>query len=211
MALEKLKLKSKGGEFAVMMNPESFSLKESITYSDTGEQRSLKFCSYDKEDISFPKILLDTTGAIPKDLWPMDGTIKDMIQKLKKVVYSFDGSKHEPPIVSISWGSYSDKGRLNSMNVKYVLFDIHGDPLRAEVTLSFSHYEELKEIEAAANKQSPDLTHIVEIKTGDTLPNLCYKIYNDPSYYMQVARINHLSSFCHLVPGTRLVFPPLVD
>ena len=96
-------------------------------------------------------------------------------------------------------------------NVKYTLFDIDGAPIRAEVSLDFFEFESFKEIEAKQNKQSPDLTHIIEVKSGDTLPNLCNKVYNDPSYYMQVARINGLSSFCRLKPGTRLVFPPLVD
>ena len=211
MALEKLKLESSGGKFAVMLNPESFSLQETIRYSETKENRSLKFGGYGKGKINFPKIILDTTGAIPKELWPLDGTIKDMLESLKKVVFAYNGDEHQPPIVKISWGSYVGEARLGTMNTKYTLFDIHGDPVRAEVDLNFYSFETLKEIEAKANKHSPDLTHIIEVKAGDTLPNLCNKVYKDPSYYMQVARINGLSSFGYLKPGTRLVFPPLVD
>jgi hypothetical protein len=212
MGLDKLKLESSGGDFTVMVNPNEFHLKEEISYNDKStEGRHLKFESYKKAGITFPKIILDTTGAIPKHLWPMDGSIKDMIEKLKNVVYTLDGESHEPPIVTITWGSFEDKARLLSMDTSYTLFDTAGDPLRAEIVLKFGHHEKYTEIEAKANKQSPDLTHIIEVKSGDTLPNLCNKVYNDPSYYMQVARINHLSSFCHIQPGTRLVFPPLVD
>lgn len=211
MGLEKLKLKSSGGEFAVMLNPESFSQTDGINYSLTRSKKNLKFNQYERKVISLPKIILDTTGAIPKDLWPMDGTIENMVEQLRKVVYTFDGNKHEPPIVTLSWGSYVGDVRLNKMNSKYTLFDVHGAPLRAEIELEFSEFLTFKEIEAKANKHSPDLTHIIEVKSGDTLPNLCNKVYNDPSYYMQVARINGLSSFCRLKPGTRLVFPPLVD
>jgi hypothetical protein len=211
MGLDKLKLQSSGGDFTVMVNPNEFHLKESINYAESGEERNLKFSSFEKAGITFPKIILDTTGAIPKHLWPMDGSIKDMIEKLKKVVYNLDGSTHEPPIVSITWGSYEDKARLLSMDTSYTLFDTAGDPLRAEIVLKFGHHEKYKEIEAKSNKQSPDLTHIIEVKAGDTLPNLCNKVYNDPSYYMQVARINHLSNFSQIKPGTRLVFPPLAD
>lgn len=211
MGLDKLRLKSSGGEFAVMVNPNEFHLNEAIEYSRYRERRNLKFKSYKKAGITFPKIVLDTTGAIPKHLWPMDGTIKQMVEQLKKVVYTLDGSSHEPPIVTITWGSYEDKARLLSMNTSYTLFDTAGDPLRAEIVLKFGHHEKYEEIEAKANKQSPDLTHVIEVKAGDTLPNLCYKVYKDSSYYMQVARINRLSGFCRLTPGMRLVFPPLVD
>ena len=211
MGLDKLTLKSCGGEFTVMVNPNEFHLREGINYSGSIEKRNLQFESYEKIGITFPKIFLDTTGAIPKELWPMDGTIKEMIYKLKKVVYIFDGDSHGPPIVTISWGSYRDKARLLSMDTSYTLFDSDGAPLRAEIVLKFGHHETYKEIEAKANKQSPDLTHIIEVKAGDTLPNLCYKVYRDSSYYMQVARINRLSGFCCLTPGMRLVFPPLVD
>jgi nucleoid-associated protein YgaU len=42
------------------------------------------------------------------------------------------------------------------------------------------------------------------------LPLLCNRIYNDPSYYREVARINNLSNFRNLEPGLILRFPPLV-
>ena len=76
MGLDKLTLKSCGGEFTVMVNPNEFHLREGINYSGSIEKRNLQFESYEKIGITFPKIFLDTTGAIPKELWPMDGTIK---------------------------------------------------------------------------------------------------------------------------------------
>jgi len=61
----------------------------------------------------------------------------------------------------------------------------------------------------AAQRSSPDLTHVVEVKEGDTLPLLCYRVYKDCSYYPQVAKANNLTDFRHLKPGTKLSFPPL--
>ena len=78
MGLEKFRLKSSGGEFSVMLNPESFMQTDGINYSKTQNKKSLKFDQYERKVIKIPKIILDTTGAIPKELWPMDGTIKDM-------------------------------------------------------------------------------------------------------------------------------------
>ena len=194
-----------------MVNPQEFTLDDAINYSTTQEPRSKKFKEYGASVFSIPKILLDTTGAIPTEEWPLNGTVLQMIDKLKKTVYNFDGDTHEPPIVEIIWGSNHYNARLLSMNTKFLLFDTNGDPIRAEINLKFTLYETQKKIKAEANKLSPNLTHIVEVKAGDTLPNLCYKIYNNPSYYMQVARINQLSNFRRLKNGIRLVFPPLAD
>jgi nucleoid-associated protein YgaU len=47
------------------------------------------------------------------------------------------------------------------------------------------------------------------VKAGDSLPALCYQIYGDPGYYLEVARFNRLDDFRRLQPGTRVVFPPV--
>ena len=46
-------------------------------------------------------------------------------------------------------------------------------------------------------------------KHGDTLPQLCFAIYGDPRYYLQVAAENGLTNFRDLSPGDNLVFPPI--
>jgi nucleoid-associated protein YgaU len=38
---------------------------------------------------------------------------------------------------------------------------------------------------------------------------MCYRIYGDPKYYLQVAEANGISNFRKLIPGTDITFPPL--
>ena len=206
-----LTLSANNKSFSVMVNPQDYSIKDSIKYSDYNEPRSKRFDRYEASVLRIPKIFLDTTGSIPVEKWPFNGSIDEMIKKLKSIVYDYNGKNHEPSVVDILWGDLKVQGRLLSMETKFALFDKDGHPIRAEVNLSFALFKTFKDLEAEANKNSPDLTHVIEVKAGDTLPNLCNKVYNDPSYYMQVARVNKLSGFCRLVPGMRLVFPPLVD
>jgi hypothetical protein len=208
---KKLTITSENGTFEVMLNPGDFSKEKSIEYSNKLNPENEKFFRYKNSCLTIPKIVLDTTGVIPVNEWPLNGSIKQMIEALEKVVYKMDGQAHEPSTVEVQWGSTLFKGKLKSIDSKYVLFDNSGDPLRAEISLSFLDYKTVKELEAEAKKCSPDLTHVIEVKAGDTLPNLCNKVYKDPSFYMQVARINGLSNFRYLKPGLRLVFPPLVD
>jgi nucleoid-associated protein YgaU len=38
---------------------------------------------------------------------------------------------------------------------------------------------------------------------------LCYKIYGSSNYYLQVAKVNKLSSFRNISPGDEIIFPPI--
>ncbi len=75
--------------------------------------------------------------------------------------------------------------------------------------LALIEYTRAAQIVKEAGRGSPDLTHLVTVRAGDTLPLLCERIYREPGYYLDVARINGLSAFRQLQPGSRLRFPPL--
>jgi hypothetical protein len=62
---------------------------------------------------------------------------------------------------------------------------------------------------AEQSRQSPDVSHQIEIKEGDTIMSLCEEIYGDSKYYIEVARINGLKSIRNLKLGSLLYFPPL--
>jgi nucleoid-associated protein YgaU len=47
------------------------------------------------------------------------------------------------------------------------------------------------------------------VKAGDTLPLMTEEIYGDDKYYLEVARINNITSFRQLQPGTEIFFPPI--
>jgi nucleoid-associated protein YgaU len=47
------------------------------------------------------------------------------------------------------------------------------------------------------------------VKKGDTLPLMCYRIYGDSRYYLQVAMANRLTNFRNLQVGDELFFPPI--
>ena len=75
------------------------------------------------------------------------------------------------------------------------------------VTFSGSVEDNLRTAEE--RNESPDMTHYRLIKSGDTLPMLCYKIYGSSNYYLQVAKVNKLSSFRNISPGDEIIFPPI--
>lgn len=199
--------------FSVMINPESITISQSVGYSESeADKENAKFKGLGHCKISIPKIILDTTGIIPQSEWPNGRTdVLSMIDDLKKIVCRYEGKEHEPPIVHVQWGSSIYWSRMTSLNFQYTLFNSAGVPVRAEVTFEFNCFKTEQEIQAEKNKSSPDLTHLVEVQVGDTLPLMCERVYNNSAMYLQVARFNGLTNFRHLKVGSRLVFPPIVD
>jgi len=214
-------------KFEVMLNPAEFTHDYSIAYNSSSAGEAAKsganknqaigkaaptpeFSAYDADTVNF-NLVIDGTGvvALPRPAPGGPDDVATQIENLRKIVYEYDQDEHRPRVVQILWGSYKFNCRLKSMSVQFTLFKPNGEPLRAKLTLSFVQYISKQEESARADRQSPDLTKVVEVKAGDTLPLLCYRIYKDSSYYAEVARVNNLVSFRGLQPGSRLVFPPL--
>jgi nucleoid-associated protein YgaU len=152
----------------------------------------------------------------------MEGTspsVLPYITQLKKVCYNYIDEIHGPPFVKITWGKIMPsganaqdqvdgvfKGRLKSMNVDFTLFGAEGNPVRAEISMTFGS---AVNPETRPTGNSPDLTHIIEVKFGDNLPKLCKDVYGSPEYFLQIARVNNLTSIYAIEPGMKLIFPPL--
>lgn len=199
--------------FTVMLNPSEVSHDKSIAYDKTeplgGLATEKKFSAYEPETMGF-SITFDGTGVVPAaSPTAVTKDVMTQIGDLCAVIYNYVGDKHEPSRVRVLWGTVIFFGRLQSLKTKYTLFKPSGDPLRATLDLSFVSTMSSTEAALVANRSSPDLSHMVEVREGDTLPLLCQRIYGDPSYYLEVARFNRLVDFRNLQPGGRLHFPPL--
>jgi len=198
-------------EFDVLINPSSCKHSYAINYKENESMGDTagapKFEKFGGESISF-KIVLDGTGIVPGS--DKAKGVYHQLKQLKETAYNYNGTIHEPNYVQLLWGSMLFNGRLTSLNVEYNLFKPDGVPLRANVDLDFKGFTS-KELEARmANRSSPDLSHLITVKAGDTLPKLCYEIYKDTSYCIEIAEINGLSCFRKVKPGIQLLFPPLM-
>lgn len=202
--------------FQVMINPADFRRDHQINYHGGGDNymhsrtlgtmgTNLKFASYNADIVQF-ELVFDDTGVINMK---KRKSVADQITALKKIIYDYNGDNHEPNIIQLAWGSFVFFCRLSSLTINYTLFKPSGEPLRARLKLAFKQFMTVKEEVSRKNNHSPDLTHIIEVKAGDSLPLLCHRIYQESRYYPMVAAVNGLDNFRQLEPGTRLVFPPL--
>ncbi|HYE56194.1 MAG TPA: tail protein X [Chitinophagaceae bacterium] len=198
------------GTFYALVNPDSYSVETKMeTQQGQGQgtsARQQRFTMKLPEEFSF-EFLFDNTGII--DGKPNAAGITDDLNKLKDLLIKYDGSIHEPRHLRLTWGTFLFRGRMTSMNVQYKLFNPDGSPIRAMVKVTIKQSEEENRRAATEDRRSPDLTHIRVVKRGDTLPWLCYKVYGDPKYYVQVAKVNGIVNFRKLREGTEIYFPPI--
>ncbi|HEY9195620.1 MAG TPA: LysM peptidoglycan-binding domain-containing protein [Mucilaginibacter sp.] len=203
--------KKEEGSMMVQVNPESYSQKIEIKYSDKQAQGTSgklpKFSKIEPQKMDF-ELMFDRTGVINGATAGEMGVDED-IDNLQKLIIEYQGDKHRPRFVSIYWGTLKFDGALETMDISYKLFNAQGAPLRAVVKASFIGSVEDKKRVAKENAQSPDLTKIRVINEGDTLPLLCYQIYGDSKYYIEVAQANGLNDFRYLKTGSKIKFPPL--
>ena len=198
-----------GDTFSAMVNPESYVLDYKVEFAEgqgTGTSAATQRFNVKKpEEMAF-EFLFDSTGII-------DGrkreSVHDEVETFKQLLLEYDSASHEPKHFKVVWGHFIFKGRCNSLSITYKLFNPDGSPIRAICKAGFKGSIEETLRVATENPQSPDLTHYRTVKMGDTLPLMCFNIYGDSKYYLEVARVNKLYNFRDLIQGTELFFPPL--
>ena len=221
-----------GKGFTVQINPETLSLRHRIDYRNetnesSGGSGSENNWERNRPDTLTFDILFDRTGAVQQGLEQgfeaflgnaaalLTGVEQD-IADLKEVVYNYDGERHRPNQVKIVWGKalslpgqLAFVGQLTQMDLSYKLFNRAGIALRATVSMAFQGVKQDRLNEAFRNRQSTDITHIVTIQEGDSLPLLARKIYGDHRYFLPLAKANGIHRIRNLKPGTQVSFPPI--
>lgn len=212
------------GEFTTLVNPEKYTFNYKIEQNDDQASGTSDLApNFNKklpEDLDL-QFLFDRTGVIihygsNPDESSDDTVFKDKgegiiddIEKFKKVILDYNGDEHKPNYVMILWGTLLFKGSLTEMSVEFKLFKSDGTPLRAVAKAKFKGFVEDDLRVAKENNQSPDLTHLRMVKEGDTLPLMSHRVYGDSKYYLEVAKVNELTSFRRLEVGKEIFFPPI--
>jgi hypothetical protein len=199
--------------FTAWINPSSYNYSRQISYNDRQAQgspgTSPEFNRIADEDVSFD-LIFDATGVLPVPTGQSySNGVADILTQFTTLVATVNGAIHSPNYLIVGWAQLQFQCVLSSLKIDYTLFMPNGTPLRAKVSVTFKSYTSEAALAKASNKTSPDLSHVITVVAGDTLPDLCYQIYGDSSYYAQVAHWNGLLSFRSLTPGTSLLFPPL--
>src|SRR5689334_22100745 len=220
--------------YDALVNPETYTVRHRVEYNPTppaagatGKDQQYNYTPPPTLQFDF---IFDSTGVIPKPLGGIAGALSGIpiagaiagalaggekydlmkeVEKFKRVVYDYNSTAHEPRRLQLLWGTLFFEGVLTSLQFNYKLFQPDGTPIRMVATAAFSGTIEDDLRVAKEKSNSPDLTHVRVVKQGDTLPLMAYRIYGDPAYYLEVARVNKLSNFRNLQQGMKIKFPPI--
>lgn len=196
-----------GPPFIAQFNPESFSVNTEIEYAEASTPEGkdggeAKFKSVKPRSFSF-EFLMDGTGATGASI-PVLGQIA-----LFRATVGFIGEIHRPRFLVITWGSFIATCAVESFSINYKLFHPNGMPLRAVLSANFREHKSNTLVDLLMNLSSPDVMHVHDTIEGEHLAYLTNKFYKDQRYYVEVARTNELDNLREIVPGEKLVFPPI--
>lgn len=197
-------------KYEALINPETYTLESKIKTDDAQAQgtsgKQTRYVYTLPEELTF-EFLFDNTGII--DGVPKKEGIFQDVKLFQEVLIKYQGDAHEPNHLKLIWGTLLFKGRAIEISITYKLFNPDGQPIRAVAKVKFQGSIEERKRVLLEDRKSSDLTQRVRVKAGDTLPFLCFKIYGDPKYYLDVAKENNLGNFRFLQPGMDLFFPPI--
>lgn len=199
-----------GNSLSIPMEPENIRFGKEIVYREDRQQGAVgggnRFEKYRPETLSFD-FEIDCTGIVEET--QENDKVYDKVDDLEKLLYVYNSDGHRPSYVVVCFAAILFKGQLSRMNVDYTLFSEKGIPLRATVSLAFVGFRCSEEERKKFHKQSPDMSRLITVKEGETLPYLCHKIYGDSLLVRQIAKFNNLGGFRNIPAGTELLFPPL--
>jgi hypothetical protein len=192
--------------YMLQTNPTTYSFaystvsKEPVQLANTTQASKSEVPDKKKLNLSFT---VDSTGAI----LPFPPVLPVDIEWLSTLCLNINGDIHTSNYLVIFWGMMVFKCKTRTLKIEYTMFNPAGIPVRAKVDAEFEEFITPASKAIMANLSSPDMSHLVTVKAGDQLPELCNRIYGDSKFYLQVAELNRIINFRKLIPGQRILFP----
>ena len=212
-----------GAKYSVTYNPTEFGLTKGAQYAEIAipglDSPIIQFIRGDSEKMTL-ELFFDTTE---------DGTGADARPVTEKTdpFYRFikiDKELHAPAIYRLTWGDHFPNTAsgwdtsasnvfdcvIDSVARQFTLFNSDGVPLRATISLSLRQYKTLEEQLEELNLQSADHTRVHIVRQGETLPQIAFEAYENPSRWRLIAEHNDILNPRQLQPGMALKLPPIL-
>lgn len=211
-------------EFKAMYNPSSLTISHGSMLAEqkASQENTLNpVTTLGRKNGSFSvEFFFDGTGASPSGglgLGIVDAiagiggkVVSNQIKDFYTATLIANAEIHRPLSLKILWGSLTFFCKLQSATTNYMLFDGDGNPLRATINASFTQVSAAGDDDVKKSSfQSADLTKVYQVKAGDTIYNIAKEMYDDESFYLQIAETNSLKNYRKLTPGQQLILPPV--
>jgi LysM repeat protein len=122
---------------------------------------------------------------------------------------AIDSDLHAPPVLQVAWASLQFQCVLAKITQKFILFRPDGIPVRAKLNVTFNEFLGPEQQAAQTPKFSSDLSKVHVVLQGETLSDIAYKFYQDPTSWRPLALANDIDDPLGLSAGQVLRVPPL--
>jgi Contractile injection system tube protein/LysM domain len=210
-------------DLQVMFNPESYSISKSVKWdtpsnSSSGSQTKtqnrlnapiIAFGGGDSRQLSL-ELFFDVTQRIDRNgnQIILDDDVRKATNKIVDLT-KIQRDEDQPRVCRIFWGDAPDNsdfpftGVITSLTQKFTQFNRNGNPVRANLTLTF---KEFLDPELDRRKTDPELTtHILH--GGETLSSISANFYEDPRQWRIIAKSNQIDDPRRLKVGQILSIP----
>lgn len=187
----------------VMFNPEEYSLN-----------RDNNFASQAIPGLSSPLIQFAHGNLRTLDMELLFDTyeqLKDVRSETEKFIHlmEIDPALHAPPILIVSWASLQFRCVLMKASQKFLLFLNDGRPVRARITASFTEFIDAAHEALAVKRETADYTKQHTVLQGETIANIAFQYYSNPTLWRPIAVRNRLDNPRDLSAGQLLTIPSL--
>ncbi|WP_353064448.1 LysM peptidoglycan-binding domain-containing protein [Tunturibacter psychrotolerans] len=218
MPLEKLTiLPENSGPIQALFNPEHYTVSKSLQLAEVVipglDAPVVQYVRGQNEKVTM-ELFFDTTDFGMVDPVVDVRSLTGQIYQLLKI----DGNLHAPPRVQLAWGtggkltsygaSISPWLLLESISEEFSLFSPQGVPLRAKLNVSFREAWTIAQQLQVTPRHSSDRTTLHQVVRGETLAQISYQQYKDPTQWRLIADANSLANPRLLTPGQTLTIPP---
>jgi len=118
--------------------------------------------------------------------------------------------KGEPAHIMFTWGTmWSFEAVVTNISQNYTLFKENGTPVRATVTLALTQIKHPNSFPRQNPTSGGTPGEIYVVREGDRLDLIAQEHYKRPILWRYIAEHNDIDNPRQLVPGQRLVIPPL--
>jgi nucleoid-associated protein YgaU len=208
----------KGKEIKAKFNPEKYTAGRSVQFAEIAipglDAPVVQFVRGQSEKITL-ELFFDTTDQGMVDPVTDVRTLTAQVYALMSVV----SATHAPPRLILRWGEGGklfNYGKtmvpwcvLESATQEFSLFSPAGVPLRAKMNCTFRDAWTIYEQLAQTPRESSDRTKLVQVKQRQTLSEIAWQQYNDPSLWRPIADENNLDNPRLLASGAVLKIPSL--
>ncbi|MFT5431177.1 MAG: nucleoid-associated protein YgaU [Myxococcota bacterium] len=148
---------------------------------------------------------------------PTASVYTEYIKTLEYFV-GYDRDKHAPASLIFQWGRFTNdldatsalKCKLENLTVDYTMFLNNGLPVRAKCNLTLRIGLTAEEQADENGMRSPDHAKLVTVTRGKSLSDIAAVEYDDPGQWRRIADANQIDDPMNLLPGSRLIVPPIL-